>query len=83
MNDWKMVYSYSESAKEVGLPLNGFYYQTYGGGGEGGYLVFRKKVYSVQRNWFEPWVIKEEDGTLETKTEDDTQYVKFVKKTSL
>ena len=52
------------------------YYQTYGGGPEGGYFVrwelnaFRasRRVFAVHRGWLEPWSITELQGRFEKTT---------------
>lgn len=36
----------------------GTYYQTYGGGPEGGYFLTNKNWYTVSRNWETPWEMK-------------------------
>ena len=58
-DDWEEVYS-------IDTPLsliNHFkgpcqYYQTAGGGPEGGYVLFDSYLYSVTRYWFEDWSSK-------------------------
>jgi len=38
--------------------VTGTYYQTYGGGGDGGYVVSEDgKVYDVARQWYLPWSV--------------------------
>jgi len=76
--EWSYVYNLIKSPKKIGLPYNGIYYQTYGGGPEGGYLIAEGKVYSVNRNWFETWTLEEAKGVLHFKTDGDATYVKFV-----
>lgn len=48
------------------------YYQTYGGGPEGGFLVQikdeREIIYEVERNWGEPWCITELPNAVLQKT---------------
>jgi len=47
------------------------YYQTYGGGPEGGYITLDDKVYAVQRNWGTPFGEPEKvDGRLEIRRVD-------------
>ena len=58
-DEWEEVYS-------IDTPLsliNHFkgpcsYYQTSGGGPEGGYVLFDSNLYSVTRHWFEDWSSK-------------------------
>ena len=58
-DDWEEVYS-------IDTPLsliNHFkgpcqYYQTAGGGPEGGYVLFDSYLYSVTRYWYEEWSSK-------------------------
>jgi len=46
-DEWEEVYSTEEW-------IEGTYYQTYGGGPEGGYLVLHNgDVFSIERSWFE------------------------------
>ena len=46
----------------------GYYFQTYGGGPEGGYVVSldTKTVWSVERNWGVPFTMREISGCLHT-----------------
>jgi hypothetical protein len=39
------------------LDKYGTYYQTYGGGPEGGYFLYKKNWYAVERTWFKPWTM--------------------------
>lgn len=77
--DWEYVYFHTTSPKDVGLPIYGNFYKTYGGGPEGGYVVSRGKVYAADRKWFEKWTLTELNGVLEVKTEGEATYVKFVR----
>jgi hypothetical protein len=54
--DWEEVYSIDTPVSLI----NHFkgpcaYYQTAGGGPEGGYVLFDSDVYSVTRDWFQDW----------------------------
>ena len=49
---------YSVNSDYVILGHTGTYYETYGGGGEGGFFFTNNKWYSVDRNWNVPWTIK-------------------------
>jgi len=49
---------YSVNSDYVILGHTGTYYETYGGGGEGGFFFTNNKWYSVDRNWNVPWTMK-------------------------
>lgn len=50
---------------EVGGNIQGKFYQTYGGGPEGGYVIdYDNRVYQVSRNWNNKWEIKFIGGKL-------------------
>lgn len=57
------------------------YYQTYGGGPEGGYFIkpyfngfkFKEKVYEVNRDWLQSFTFKETTKAYEVRTTDDGQ----------
>ncbi len=54
--DWQQIYQ-RRMFSEVGGDIEGTYYETYGGGPEGGYVVTSElQVYEVSRNWGEPWI---------------------------
>lgn len=79
--DWNTIYSIHQNPKSIGFPIGGIYYQTYGGGPEGGYLMSRGKLYSVHRSWGEKWTLTRENGVLhfrENEIGDKKGYVKFV-----
>jgi len=55
-DDWEEVYSLDAPLSLI----NHFkgpcaYYQTAGGGPEGGYVLFDSYLYSVTRHWYEDW----------------------------
>jgi len=56
---WEEVYSI-DCPVSIVTYFNGpcAYYQTQGGGPEGGYVLFDSDVYAVSRTWFQPWVSK-------------------------
>lgn len=77
----KTIYSIHPSPKDIGLPYGGIYYQTHGGGPEGGYLQSRGKIYSVSRSWGEPWAVTKVNGVLhfrKNESGDEKGYVRFV-----
>jgi hypothetical protein len=37
--------------------LTGTYYQTYGGGPEGGYYKTNERWYRLHRTWYQPWTV--------------------------
>lgn len=83
LHDWEEVYS----VKPVNANLwtqdtpqfqtGTTYYQTYGGGPEGGYFVkdyspATSRVFKVERNWFQPWSVEEvENAILEYEPADE------------
>ena len=91
-DEWEQVYSVTpfENFVQKGSPCyflrQRTYYQTYGGGPEGGYVVLRSgSVFSVHRDWFIPFsstkmvqktlitrLINGGDGQLECKLADRT-----------
>jgi hypothetical protein len=74
--EWSEVYSirnFKEISSEVYSDLwDAIYYQTYGGGSEGGFLVQKKDnkeiIYEVSRNWGVPWCITELPNAVLQKT---------------
>lgn len=54
-DEWLDVYNLEEDF-EVGN-IKGTYYQTFGGGPEGGYVETENAVYHIKRTWFEEWKI--------------------------
>lgn len=55
--EWQQIYQ-RRMFSEVGGDIEGTYYETYGGGPEGGYVVTSdSRVYKVDRNWGKPWTI--------------------------
>lgn len=85
LGEWEEVYSVQDVSANLwteDLPLfqdNTIYYQTYGGGPEGGYFVKTtddythpgslsdtkiKRVWKVQRSWFQPWKIEKLDNVV-------------------
>jgi len=54
-DEWLDVYNI-EIDFEVGN-IKGTYYQTFGGGPEGGYVETENAVYHIKRTWFEEWKI--------------------------
>jgi len=60
-DDWEEVYREYPDFREVGGAIDGIYYQTFGGGPEGGYVVESTvdgdRLFSVKRSWFKPWTI--------------------------
>ena len=76
--DWEEVYSVQDVSANLwteDLPLfhdETKYYQTFGGGDEGGYFVRKEKVWKVRRGWFQPWKIEKLDNVvLEYEKEDE------------
>jgi len=55
-DDWEEVYS-TDTPVSLVNHFNGIcsYFQTAGGGPEGGYVLFDSYLYSVTRHWFENW----------------------------
>ena len=68
---WNEVYYATDETLEMGLPYKGTYYQTFGGGPEGGWLVVGTDVYDVSRNWFEKWSVKKMAGVLHVVEMDE------------
>ena len=67
IHDWEEVYSVQSLSD-----INKIYYQTYGGGPEGGYFVESNKVFKVERNWFQPFEIDEiPNAVLEYESSDE------------
>jgi len=69
--EWEDVYSVQEVTKETfaGMPPGFYkgvktYYQTFGGGPEGGYIVKGQTTYRVSRGWFEKWQVEELKNTI-------------------
>lgn len=77
LGDWEEVYSVQDVSANLwtesypDFHTNTKYYQTFGGGPEGGYFVKDKKVWKVRRSWYNPWSIEELENTiLEYEAED-------------
>lgn len=68
MSDWCEVYEEAEAA-DRGFPFKARFFLTFGGGPEGGYLVFDDgRVAECERTTGEPWTIKLRPGfKLETR----------------
>ena len=62
-DEWETVYAVGP-AKDLCHPLYmGTYYQTCGGGPEGGYIVLPDTtVFKIERNWHQPWRTEELEG---------------------
>lgn len=78
LGEWEEVYSVQDVSANLwteDLPLfhdETKYYQTFGGGPEGGYFVRKDKVWKVRRGWFKPWKIEKLDNVvLEYEKEDE------------
>ena len=65
---YKMLKAHLEEEKEEELiyntvedmkvnELTGTYYQTYGGGPEGGYYKTKERWYRLHRTWHQPWTV--------------------------
>ena len=77
-DDWQEVYHVS---REIMQGHRGVYYQTYGGGPEGGYLVSKDKIYTVNRNWFLPFEVRLlKHQRLHFKNEDGIMFLKITTK---
>lgn len=50
-----LIYSTVEDMKVN--ELTGTYYQTYGGGPEGGYYKTKERWYHLHRTWHQPWTV--------------------------
>jgi hypothetical protein len=68
-NSWDEVYYmclFSQVSSDAYKEYHGWiYYQTYGGGPEGGFLVNDGKVCEVSRSWVTGWEIKPITGKVE------------------
>jgi len=80
-DEWEEVYNKPErfgkycppGNKELAKLKKGVYYQTFGGGPEGGYVLLTNgDVYSVKRGWFEPFKATKLNGKrIEYEAEDE------------
>ena len=82
LGEWQDVYSVQDVSENLWTEYHPLfhkdtkYYQTYGGGPEGGYFVKESeppKVWKVRRGWFQPWSVEEVENTiLEYEPADET-----------
>ena len=74
-------YVYGVSVEEV-YGKKYIYYQTYGNGPDGGYMVnadYCDTIYSSHRQWFQPWVLEKQTERYIYKINDDgCEYIKKV-----
>jgi hypothetical protein len=62
-DSWIQVYNipesinpYIENIEHLQILRDGIYYQTFGGGPEGGFVVLENgDIYEITRNWFKPF----------------------------
>ena len=78
LNEWEEVYSVRDVTSSLWtqdtpqFQTGTKYYQTYGGGPEGGYFVKDEKVWKVRRCWFQPWSVEEvPNSVLEYEPADE------------
>ena len=80
-SEWEDVYAESywtlgKDTAQYGKLYEGVYYQTYGGGPSGGYVVRDNKYYAVHYTWSDGWSVKELQGRLKfIKTDDGIKHV--------
>lgn len=83
MADWEQVYStqsFTEFATDSLAHLkDGIYYLTFGGGPEGGYVCLPNgDVYSVSRNWGQPFTVTKETKRFEKRIDEGVLEVRLV-----
>ena len=88
----KIFKTYSTEWIKAGDPPEGdyktTYFQTFGGGPEGGYFLRTftslngldpiHEVYRVERNWNEPFKVERLNGSLDFRRNDDGDKIRFI-----
>jgi hypothetical protein len=68
-SDICMTYAFEKCSSDKYEAYHSYtYYQTYGGGGEGGYITNGKETLSVSRDWGTSWVLEPVKGELIFRT---------------